>query len=73
MLEEGTYPIVDAIAWYRGEFLCAGTGQMTLVTKDDDSGFNSILSLQGLGSAGTCPGTPIDGALDAYRLEGAQP
>lgn len=67
--EARDYAIAEAFAWYRGEFLCAGRGTVTLL-EDEDGGRSGIVSVEGLGSAGTCPGTPIDGELDVFRLGG---
>lgn len=67
--EARDYAIAEAFAWYKGEFLCAGRGTVTL-REDEDGGLSSLVSVEGLGSAGTCPGTPIDGELDVFRLEG---
>ncbi|MEM1034090.1 MAG: hypothetical protein AAGN82_27380 [Myxococcota bacterium] len=67
--EAGDYTIADAFAWYDGEFFCAGRGTVTLVGPGG-SARETTVSITDLGSAGACPGTPIDGALDVFRLPG---
>lgn len=67
-LEAGTFELEDAYVWYGGEFFGAGSGVITLV--EDEDGTNVILDIEGLGSAGTCPGTPIDGELTVYTVRG---
>lgn len=60
----GAYPIAEALAWYRGEFYCAGTGFITF--GEQPGAF--VIDITGLGSAGRCPGEPVDGELTVYWL-----
>jgi len=68
VLEPGTYALAEAFAWYREEFYCSGTGTITIGETPGDF----VIDVQNLGSAGSCPGTPINGELTVYWLWGTQ-